>query len=155
VLQQGCNGAGMKTMERRETFTRYYCEDPTLLWCCIWNQNSPHLLGIHLSDERSLCLIRRGDQRMRWGLSTILICFKSLHQMAIVSLQQPTQQHTLSIYHCYHSLGCWWSLSGAVLWKVLQQGWNGDNEDNGEAGNFYSTILLYCVGETVEGQIIL
>ena len=26
-----CNGAGMKTMARRETFTRYYCGDPTSL----------------------------------------------------------------------------------------------------------------------------
>jgi hypothetical protein len=31
ALQQGCNGAGMKTMARRETFTRYYRGDPTLL----------------------------------------------------------------------------------------------------------------------------
>jgi hypothetical protein len=28
------NGAGMKTMERRETFTRYCREDPTLLCRC-------------------------------------------------------------------------------------------------------------------------
>jgi hypothetical protein len=31
VLQQGWNGAGMKTMARRKTFTLYYRGGPTLL----------------------------------------------------------------------------------------------------------------------------
>jgi hypothetical protein len=98
---------------------------------------------------------------MRWVLLTIRTCFECLHQMAIVSLQHQTQQHTRFYYHCCHSLGCWWNSSGAATLEgaATRLEWS-RNENNGKAGNFYctiitTTILLYCVGDSVEGQTIL
>jgi hypothetical protein len=35
----------------------------------------PHLLGIQMSDEMSLCSIQRRDRWIRWGLSTMQTCF--------------------------------------------------------------------------------
>jgi hypothetical protein len=40
-----------------------------------------------------------------------------LHQMTTVSLQHQTQQRTLLYNHCCHSVGCWWSLSGASTFQ--------------------------------------
>jgi hypothetical protein len=66
-----------------------------------------------------------------------------LQQIAMVSLQQQTQQQHWFYYHYCNSQCCWWSLSGAATLEGvatrLQWSWN---EDNGEAGNFYTVLVL-------------
>jgi hypothetical protein len=61
--------------------------------------------------------------------------FLLLQQMAVVSLQQQTQQHTLFFYH---RLVFRTKVSlGLLLLEVLQRYWN---EDNGNMGNIYMAL---------------
>jgi hypothetical protein len=65
--------------------------------------------------------------------------FRCLHQMAMMSLSQQTQQHTLFYYHYCNSWAGSEMVLGLLLLEVLQQGCN---EDNGKAGNFYTVFII-------------